>query len=188
MHRLAQQLQPHFLFNALNTVSALMHSDVERADATLARLAEVLRAALELGERPATALADELRLARGYADIMGERFADRVAVSWQVEARALACQVPVMSLQPLLENIFKHTVERRRGRTAIAVSAAVEGQHLLLRLDDDAGLLAPGPRPGIALDNLRQRLRALHGDQASLTLTQLSPAGVRTELRLPCGC
>ena len=190
LQRLAQQMQPHFLFNALNTISALMHSDVDKADATLIELAGVLRAALDTSERIDTPLADELRLVQGYAQVMLARFGERAAIAWRIDDAALACRVPVMSLQPLLENIFKHTVEQRRAATAITVSAALTDEGRLLRvvLEDDGGTLAVDTAggSGIAVANLRARLAMLHGAAASLTLAQLAPAGVRATMLLPC--
>jgi hypothetical protein len=187
LQRLGQQMQPHFLFNALNTVSALIWTDPARADATLTQLADVLRETLALGDRHAAPLATELRLARGYADVMAERFADRVAIAWQVDDALLDREVPVMSLQPLLENVFKHTVERRRGQTHIAVSVCREGDELVLGVEDDAGKLAASERPGgIGLANLRARIQALYGDAGRLDITARPQGGVRAELRLPC--
>jgi hypothetical protein len=188
LQRLAQQMQPHFLFNALNTVSSLMHTDVQKADATLMQLAGVLRTTLDLGASHEAPLGTELLLARGYAAVMAERFADRVSIDWRIDEHALACPVPVMSLQPLIENVFKHTVERRRGHTAIVVSAALANGSLTLAVEDNQGMLDAGAPPGIALSNLRERLATLHGEKAALSLAGLAPAGVRAELRLPCAC
>ncbi|MCC2955730.1 histidine kinase [Massilia sp. IC2-477] len=189
LQSLARQMQPHFLFNALNTISSLMHTDVARADATLVQLADLLRAALALGERPQATLGEELRLARAYAGVMEQRFDGRAQVHWRIDDDTLGVQLPAMSVQPLLENVFKHTVERQRAPTRITVSATRDGAGLALRIEDDRGVLGPdadGAGPGLGLSNLRARLAALHGDRASLSLTQLAPAGVRTELRLPC--
>jgi two-component system LytT family sensor kinase len=186
LQRLTQQMQPHFLFNALNTVSSLMHSDVERADATLVRLADVLRATLDVGELHEAPLSTELRLVRGYAQVMQERYGERVEIDWRIDAQALDCMLPVMSIQPLLENIFKHTVERRRALTRIVVSAAREGGRLRVTLVDDSGALDGSGAPGIGLKNLRERLAVLYGGRASLALTQLAPAGVRADMELPC--
>lgn len=203
---LTRQMQPHFLFNALNTISSLMHSDVDLADATLVQLADVLRATLALGEAPEAPLSTELRLAQGYAGIMAARFAGRVTVDWHVDAGLLDQRLPVMSLQPLLENVFKHTVERRRAPTRIDVSALRDGDGWLLRVDDDGGMLTParaagktdervdapaaGPvasvEGGIGLANLRARLAALHGERAGFSLRAREGGGVRAELRLPC--
>lgn len=191
LQQLAQQMRPHFLFNALNTVSSLMHSDVDKADATLVQLSEVLRATLDMGDLHQAPLEAELRLARSYARVMQERFGERVAIGWDIGADTLGCRLPVMSLQPLIENVFKHTVERRSATTRIAVSALREHDVLVLRVDDDAGTLAPdaggGAGPGMGLPNLRERLAMLYGGRAGLVLSQLAPAGVRAEMRLPCG-
>ncbi|MDE2430977.1 MAG: histidine kinase [Burkholderiales bacterium] len=196
LQRLTQQMQPHFLFNALNTISSLMHSDIDKADATLIQLADVLRATLDASEQATQSLQDELRIARGYASVMAERFSDRVAIAWQIEDDTLSCQVPVMSLQPLLENIFKHTVERSRQFTHINVLARREGGQLVLRLSDDVGTLAMpeaatsavSNNTGIGVRNLRQRLAMLYGDDASFSLSALPGSGVQAEMRLPCAC
>ena len=186
LERLTRQMQPHFLFNALNTISSLMHTDVARADATLVRLADVLRATLALGERPQASLRDELRLAEGYAAVMAERFDERVSIAWDIAPAALDVMLPAISLQPLLENVFKHTVGRRREATAILVAAAIEGDTMVVRVEDDGGVLEQSDTPGITVANLRTRLAALHGDSAGLALIALQPAGVRAEMRLPC--
>ncbi|MBB3221542.1 sensor histidine kinase [Pseudoduganella umbonata] len=192
LHQLTQQMQPHFLFNALNTVAAVMHEDVERADALLVRLADLLRASLR-SEAQQVPLAAELHLLRGYADLMAERFSDRVTIAWHVDDGIGGLAVPAMSLQPLLENVFRHTVERTsaslREPVRVTVTARRDGDRLLLAVADDAGMLDEAPAAGgtgSALANLRARLAALHGDRATLTLAQLSPAGVRAELVLPC--
>ncbi|MDY7539793.1 histidine kinase [Undibacterium sp. RTI2.1] len=203
LQRMTQQMQPHFLFNALNTISSLMHTDVDKADATLIQLADVLRATLEVSEQHEAPLSTELRLVRGYASVMAERYADRVTLDWQIDPDTLTCTMPVMSLQPLLENIFKHTVEQCRQTTHIQISAKREKRQsgeadgngksdiLLLRLSDDQGKLQiknadAGSHSGIGLRNIRERLALQYRDDtASLTLTQLSPAGVLAEMRLP---
>lgn len=188
LQRLTQQMQPHFLFNALNTISSLMRSDVDKADATLIQLAEVLRATLDAGELPETGLDAELRLVRAYSRVMEERYAGRVTVSWELADAALPCKVPVMSLQPLLENVYKHTVERRRQPTRITVRAGRDGGGLFVSVEDDGGTLTPDTGAGTGLKNLRQRLAVLYGDSASLTLEQLAPTGVRAVMRVPCAC
>lgn len=199
LQRLAQQMQPHFLFNALNTISSLMHQDVDKADATLIELAGVLRATLDTGDSQDAAVARELELARGYAQVMLARFGDRAGIVWHIDPATLDCRLPVMSVQPLLENVFKHTVERRRGVTNITVSTALDERQSLLRVvvEDDGGVLANEepmaeaaagilPASGIGLANLRARLAMLHGERAGLSLEQLAPAGVRATLVLPC--
>lgn len=188
LQQMTAQMQPHFLFNALNTISSLMHEDVARADAALMRLAELLRTSLDVGEQHVTTFATELRLLRAYAHLMEERFIDRVSLRWHIDDRLLPCAVPVMSLQPLLENVFKHTVERRRDRTTITISAQRDGAVAVFQINDNTGQLQAEGHAGLGLANLRRRLDMLHGDAASLTLTQLTPAGVCADMRLPCAC
>jgi len=188
LQALAAQIRPHFLFNALNTVSALIHTDPDRADAMLARLAGLLRTSLDIGERDQVALREELSLLRDYADLMAERFADRVTIAWDIDDAALDCRVPPLLLQPLLENTFRHTVERRSAPVRITVAAHARGAELVLAVEDDAGTLAPDAPPGIGTRSLRERLEALHGERATFALTPRAPAGVRAEARLPCAC
>ncbi len=189
LQQLSQQMQPHFLFNALNTISSLIHADPDRADDLLVQLSDVLRATLDLGGQHQAPLSAELQLLRGYARLMAERFSDRVAIVWDIDERTLACQVPVMCLQPLLENVFKHTVERRRELATITISARRVDGALSLCVQDDLGALGTGSSgSGIGLSNLRQRLDVMYGQAASLELQALAPAGVCATLRLPCAC
>ena len=237
LQQLTQQMQPHFLFNALNTISSLIHAHPERADATLIQLADLLRANLAQGQHTQVTLESELKLLRAYAGVMAERYVGRVALEWHIDDSLGATQVPRMCLQPLLENVFKHTVENRRDLTRIVITACRDSgaqgnnNRALLGVTDDksqftaeftaaltdttattcvappsapssatlaaapatlsvamaAGSgLNPDAMPGIGLANLRQRLAALHGDRASLTLTPLSPAGLHAQITLPC--
>jgi two-component system, LytTR family, sensor kinase len=144
LQQLTQQMRPHFLFNALNTISSLIHTDADRADTLLVRLSDMLRATLDHGDRQQAPLAEEVKLLRGYAQLMSERFADRVQIAWHIDDGVLACQVPPMSLQPLLENVFKHTVEQRRQPVRITVAALRDGDELVLRIEDDCGRLDAG--------------------------------------------
>ena len=186
--QLTQQLQPHFLFNALNTVSSLIHTDPDRADALLTRLARLLRAASDVAERPEHTLADELALLEAYAAIMVERFGDRARVEWHVDPSTRDCRVPTLGLQPLLENCFRHAVERRAAPTTIVLRAERAGERLRIEVDDDGGHLEAAPVPGVGLSNLQRRLQVLHGDAASLRLAARDGGGVRATVELPCGC
>ncbi|PXX45377.1 histidine kinase [Undibacterium pigrum] len=186
LHRLTQQMQPHFLFNVLNTISSLMYTDVKLADTALSQIATLLRASMELGQHSETTLADELKLLQAYAKLMSLRFVDRVEINWDIADDVLSTKVPVMSLQTILENSFKHTVEKRSQLTHIKISAYKEAGQVLLRIEDDAGhLQESGQGSGVGISNLRQRLQVLYQDKASMELINLKPSGVMTELRLP---
>ncbi len=184
--QLTQQLQPHFLFNALNTVSSLIHTDPDMADTLLTHLATLLRAATDASQRPEQPLADELALLQGYADIMAQRFTERVRITWQIDAELGHCQVPTLGLQPLLENCFCHVVERRSARTHIVVRAARHGGVLRIEVEDDGDLQAVPQRRGVGLGNLERRLQSLHGTRAGLTLALRPGGGLIARVELPC--
>ncbi len=171
--QLTQQMQPHFLFNALNTIAALVHNDPDGADAAIVRLAALLRAATDAARRPLHPLADELALAHSHAALMQQRFGPgRVRVLWHEQA--VAVDVPALSLQPLLENAFVHAVAPRSALTTITVTVQRTGLRLRLSVADDGDDVLPGTlpdaEPGVALANLRERLQALYGSRASFAL------------------
>jgi hypothetical protein len=181
--QLKAQLQPHFLFNGLNTISALMQSDVERADRLLTRLADLLRASLTVGSRQVTSLREEWKLLQLYASIMQERFAGRVTISWRATEEALDASIPAMLLQPLLENAFKHGVERSSAPVAIRVEAKREGDELRIVIHN-TGELRDGQDLGIGLRNGRERLALVYGERARLTVAPLDD-GVAASVALP---
>jgi signal transduction histidine kinase len=170
LSQLKAQLRPHFFFNALNTISALMHVDVERADRLLARLGDLLRASLQFSDQELTSLREELRTLELFAQIMQERFADRVSLAWQIDPRALETKIPVMLLQPLLENAFKHGVERSVGPVSITVSASIEGDALMVTISNTGSTLAADSRAGVGLSNCRERLDLIYGGGARLEM------------------
>lgn len=185
--QLTQQLAPHFLFNALNTIAATLHEDAERADRLLTRLAALLRAATDLARQPTAPLRDEIALLQGYADIMAERFGPRVQVEFDIAPDTTALAVPTLMLQPLLENCFRHGVERTTRDVRIRVAARREGGDLLLQVADDIGHLPEGGAAlGTGLGTLRQRLAVSFGDHGRLTLRNREPQGVLAQVELPC--
>jgi Histidine kinase len=180
--QLKAQLQPHFLFNALNTISALMQSDVERADRLLARLADLLRATLANSNQQ-TSLREEWKLLGLYASIMQERFAGRVTLAWNASEEALDAAVPAMLLQPLLENAYKHGVERSNEPVAIRVDAHRKGNELKVRIHNTGEWNASGSA-GIGVRNCRERLALVYGDRAKLTLVS-DADGVTASVTVP---
>jgi two-component system, LytTR family, sensor kinase len=186
--QLTQQLQPHFLFNALNTISSLIHDDPDSADLLLTRLATLLRAATDASQRPEQSFADELTLLHAYADIMSQRFADRVQIRWDIDASARDCRVPTFGLQPLLENCFRHVVERRSAPTRIAIRAACGAGTLQIEIEDDGDLQQLPARRGVGLSNLEDRLESLYGTHARLELRLRPGGGLVARVSLPCAC
>lgn len=184
--QLTQQLEPHFLFNALNTIAATVHTRPDLADALITQLASLLRAATDLTSQPEVALSEEMRLLEAYVAIMRERFADRVTVEFDIDAAALACRVPTLVLQPLVENTFRHAVEPRAVPTTIRVHASCAAARLRLAVEDDGGVLQGEPVFGVGLSNLRQRLALRFGAHASLRLEARAGGGVAARIELPC--
>ncbi len=181
--QLKAQLQPHFLFNALNTISALMQSDVERADRLLTRLADLLRASLTVGARHQTSLREEWKLLELYASIMQERFAGRAALSMQADDAALDASIPVMLLQPLLENAYKHGVELSSEPVNIRVDARREGDNLHISVHN-TGPWQDSGHEGIGLRNCRERLALVFGDRATFKVAP-DAAGVTATVIVP---
>jgi len=182
---LSSQLRPHFFFNALNTISALMHLDVARANRLLTRLGELLRASLQPQGKDLVPLAEELRLLELYTQIMLERFADRVTIEWRIDHALLTRGVPAMLMQPLVENAFKHAVERGRQRVHIEIAAVRDGGNLVLSVRNTGSSLPPDFHEGVGMRNCRERLQVLYGEAATAWLNG-SATGVEAVLVLPC--
>jgi hypothetical protein len=181
--QLQGQLRPHFLFNALNTISSLMQVDVPRADRMLTQLGDLLRANLDASERNTVPLSEELQLLHLYAAIMQERFAGRITVEWNIDAAATDAWVPTMLLQPLLENAFKHGVERNSGVDHIVVAGQRNGDTLCISIRNSSSTLAHEHSQGLGLRNCRERLQLLYGDASTLTLT--NGEGVTATVTMP---
>ncbi|MEO8778595.1 MAG: histidine kinase [Rhodanobacter sp.] len=182
--QLQGQLRPHFLFNALNTVSALMQTDVAGADRLVATLGDLLRISLRSIENEMTPLAEELRTLKLYADIMHERFRDRVTLSWQADRTLLETPVPVLMLQPLLENAFKHGVELTVMPVHIHISARRDSGSLEIVVSNSGSALAPEQRDGVGFRNCRERLSIIYGDAASLLVCNKDD-GVAARVLIP---
>ncbi|HEX4050832.1 MAG TPA: histidine kinase [Steroidobacteraceae bacterium] len=168
--RLQGQLRPHFFFNALNTISALMHVDVARADRLVAGLGDLLHISLRSGEREIVPLAEELRALQLYANIMQERFRDRVTLHWEIDRELLDTPVPALLLQPLLENAFKHGVECALVPVRIEVCIGHNGRALKITLRNTGSRLARNHAEGVGLRNCRERLSLIYGEAASLRI------------------
>ena len=178
---LRAQLQPHFLFNSLNAISALTSTDPKRAKAMIAKLGEFLRLTLEHREDGAVPLRDELRLLDVYADIQRMRFSDRIAVTLHASDDVLDVPVPFLVLQPIVENAFRH------GRAArIDVQGARRDGALVIEIDDDGAGLPDRISEGIGLRDTRARLRATYGDAATLELAARPGGGTRATISVPC--
>ena len=182
---LKSQLQPHFLFNTMNAVNALIYEDPRAADRVVTRLAELLRMTLALGARQEITLAHELAFVRAYLDIQKTRMGDRLTVVIDVASELEDAVVPSLLLQPLVENAVIHGIAPlvRGGR--VRISAARDADQLVLRvIDNGAGFKRP-VRYGVGVSNVQQRLEQLYGNEQTFSIGADSPTGTHVEIRLP---
>jgi two-component system LytT family sensor kinase len=187
LQALQQQLHPHFLFNTLHAISALVHRDPDKADLMIERLSDLLRITLRKVGEQEVELAEELEYLRAYLDIEQVHFGSRLTVEYRIDAAALDALVPTLILQPLVENAIKHGLEPivRPGTLIIEARADVDVLRIQVR-DDGAGLADRWRRrEGVGLSNARSRLDRLYGDGAGLTIRENRDTGVTVDLFLP---
>ena len=187
---LRAQINPHFLFNSLNSIAQLIHDDPDKAEACVERLAEIFRYILHRAEQEFVPLAEELQMTRAYLDIERARFDERLQVETRVDPRSLHQLIPNLILQPLVENAVKHGLSRKRGVGTVSIDARVDGELLTLTVGDDGlgmaePVLADVYERGVGLRNLRARLERLYGAD-HLPEIQSSPGrGTVVRLKLP---
>ncbi len=188
LEMLKGQLQPHFLFNTLNGVASLIHTDPKTADFVVVQLADLLRASLEHEGARVISLTDELALVDKYLAIMEARFGGIVVIKREIAVETLPAYVPQFLLQPLVENAFEHGIGRRAGAGQITIRSSIprENRLLLEVTDDGAGISADRENPhGVGLGVTRRRLQRLYGDEQSLTLSAPGGGGAVAAVELP---
>ena len=179
------RVQPHFLFNTLNSIAALVHHDPAGAERMTGQLAALLRSALDGTATPIVPLDEELKVVRAYLDIERVRFGDRLRYSVDVVDGAGSLMVPRMALQTLVENSVKYAVSPRRDGASIRVCAAAAGERLTVTVEDDGPGFDASTRPGgHGLDLLERRLHMLFGSRASLTV-ECAPARTAVRIEVP---
>jgi two-component sensor histidine kinase len=186
LEMLRMQLRPHFLFNALNTVSAVLETDPRRARRVLGRLGELLRASLRTDGRQEVSLNQEMDLVRAYLEVEQVRFGDRLGVEITIAPDVRWAAVPNLLLQPLVENAVRHGIAPRQGPGRVAIQAEQRNGDIVLQIEDDGlGLPARPLREGVGLGNTRRRLTEMHGGHDRLTLIERPAGGVRVSICIP---
>jgi two-component system LytT family sensor kinase len=203
LRALKMQLHPHFLFNTLNSISALLHRDAEAADQMVARLGDFLRLTLENSGDQEVTLEQEMEFLRCYLEIEIVRFHDRLSVETEIEPQTLRARVPNLILQPLVENAIRHGISRQSAPGRLVIRATRRDGRLLLQVEDNgpglslisegsssATAAAAATRPhtatgGVGLANTRARLEHLYGAEHRLELTRATPRGMLVTLEIP---
>ena len=187
---LKAQINPHFLFNALNSISALISSDPDAAQVTLERLAGIFRGTLLASEKESVPLGKELALVDAYLDVERARFGKRLAVRQFISVEARDVPVPPLIVQPLVENAVRHGISPRVEGGTVRIEASVAGGHLVIVVQDDGsgtGAETPGEMMarGYGLRNVRDRLRTRFGEGEWFRFESPEGEGARVELRIP---
>ena len=190
LQALRMQINPHFLFNTLNSIAALVYVNPRAADEMLGDLGELLRRSLDSMEEQEIPLAQELEFIGAYLSIEQKRFGERLRLEQSVPDELMKALVPALILQPLVENAVRHGIEPRRGPGLISIEAKQEDKqlHLIVR-DNGRGLpgadLNSSVRRGIGLANTEARLRGLYGQDQSFSFGKAEPQGCQVDIHLP---
>jgi two-component sensor histidine kinase len=187
LQMLRVQLHPHFLFNTLHTISALMHRDVEKADRMMSNLGDLLRLSLDRAGRQEVSLREELEFLERYLEIQQTRFGDRLVVGMSVAPETLDARVPHLILQPLVENAVQHGIAPRAGAGKIEIRSRRRNGTLRLQVVDDGAGLPEGnfAREGLGLSNTRARLVQLYGSDHRFDMRRSENGGVAVTLDIP---
>ena len=186
---LRRQMEPHFMYNALNSIAGLVRDD-RNDDAVnmIVGLSEFLRRASEDSHRAQVTLLEEVEYLQRYLQIQKVRFGERLQVSVEIPAELLRAQVPNLLLQPLVENAIKHGIAKRVAGGTVRVAGARHDNTLCLSVYNDGPSLPTGwetTHTGVGIGNLRTRLQILHGTESGLQLRGANPGGVEVVVRLP---
>jgi two-component system, LytTR family, sensor kinase len=198
LEALSAQLNPHFLFNALNSIAELVHQNAEDADRMLVGLGALLRRSLESGRLQEVPLGEELQLLDHYVDLERVRLGDRLRIDWQIDAQARDAAVPPLVLQPLVENAVRHAIARRAAPGLVCVRAMRERHRLVLEVENDGGGSSAAAvdsesdssdrtnwNRGVGLTNTCARLECLYGANHEFRMTKRPAGGTVVRLDLP---
>lgn len=189
LQALQSQIQPHFLFNALNTISAVIYEDAQAADMMIVRLSNFLRGLLNSSQSQEVTLREELNFLNLYLDIMRPRFEERLQITFVVEPGINEALLPKLILQPLVENSIKHAADPVSGAVNIQVEATRHNGSLLLQVKDNGPGLQSDEQitltKGVGLSNTVKRLKHLYGDSQKFAATNADNGGLLIQVTLP---
>jgi two-component system, LytTR family, sensor kinase len=188
LQALKMQIHPHFLFNTLNSIAALLHKDVEAADKMIARLGDFLRLTLKRSDTQTVDFGQELEFLKCYLDIEHIRFQDRLTIEMEIEPETLDIMVPNLILQPIVENAVRHGVARQTLPGHITIRALKKSDRLIMQVEDNGPGLkmnANGDFSGIGLNNTRARLKQFYGADYDFQIANSKTSGVIVTIEIP---
>jgi two-component system LytT family sensor kinase len=194
LRALRAQVNPHFLFNSLNTIAALISDEPAVAETITVKLASIFRHVLLQADRPLCKFIDEITFLKAYLGIEQIRFGERLEVVFQVDGGLYEAVIPSLILQPLVENAIKHAVTPKVGRSHLKIEGRRRGEQLAISVEDDgAGSKSSLVRPttgnerstGVGLKNVRERLAVMYGPSAQLSFVEVPGGGSRFTIEIP---
>jgi two-component system, LytTR family, sensor kinase len=186
LNRLKAQLNPHFMFNSMNSIRALVDEDPAKAKAAITQLSNILRTALQMGKNKLIPFDEELNLVKDYLALEKTRYEERLTVTFEISPSASAYKIPPMMVQTLVENAIKHGISKLIDGGEVSLEARPEGNTLLVRVINDGSLgQKPDEFSGFGIKNTMQRLNLLFGDKASFKIKSEGDGKVIAELIIP---
>lgn len=186
LNRLKSQLNPHFMFNAMNVIRALVDENPMRSKDAITQLSGLLRNTLQFSKHKFITLQQELEVVRDYLSLESARMEERLRVTWDIAPECEACEVPPLLLQTLVENCIKHGVAKIPEGGNVSIEAKCKDQRLEIRLENSGKYDATAkPESGFGMKNSIERLHLLYGDEAKLSIRNSDQQTVITELLIP---
>jgi len=187
---LQAQMEPHFLFNTLNTIAAAIKSDPQQAENLLLKLSDLFRYIFENSGKETNTLDQEIAFAREYAELLKARYGDLLQLHWQQNLRSLKQKVPVFLIQPILENSIRHGWSADRKNLAINVAIQEDDQNIMIEINDNGAGLRPGlinqtGKSRNALGNIAERLHLLYKNRGKMDISSAVSAGTKVCFTIP---
>ncbi len=188
LNMLKMQIHPHFLFNTLNTISALVHKNPDDADKMISRLSDLLRTSLDYSGKHFVTLKEETDFLNLYLEIQKVRFKERLRIVFNIDPASLNIQVPAIILQPIVENSIKHVLEKTKNICEIKINSSLNNNILTLEVMDNGPGISENNNinnDGVGLNNIKSRLAQIYNNDQALTIKNLESCGLYVSIEIP---
>ena len=184
LKNLKSQLNPHFMFNSMNSIRALIDEDPSRAKFAITQLSSILRSTLLMGKNRTVSLRDELNIVKDYLSLEGIRYEERLNTTYKVDERILDCEIPPLMIQTLVENAIKHGISKLTSGGNLTIAIGEKEGKVQVRVENSGDVNLEGMKVGIGLRNTRKRLELLYGDEANFHIQSVNGL-VETKITIP---